>query len=59
MYQYQAIAQVQMAHQTVRCESGIWESKEKAYEELRYFITKVLPIGASYKVVQTIKTIKA
>jgi len=57
MRMYKAIAQVQLTHKTIRCESGIWDDPKKAQEELRYFVTKVTPTGESYKVVQILKTI--
>lgn len=57
MRTFQAIAQVQLTHTTLRCESGIWDDPEKAHAELRYFVNKVTPMGESYKVVQTLKTI--
>lgn len=53
----QALATITTNHGSIHCESGVWESEEKAQEELRYFITKSLPMRESFKVVQTLKHI--
>ena len=55
MKMYQAIAVVQMRHKTERVESGLWDSISKAQDELCFFVSKILPIGESFKVVQSIK----
>ena len=55
---YKAIAQIQMAHRTERVESGEFPTKEMALAELRYFVSKALPMGESFKVVQNVITIK-
>lgn len=53
---YQAVASIQMTHNTNRVESGLWASKEQAYEELRFLVARSLPVGAAFRVVQTLKT---
>ena len=51
---YQGVAHIQMTHRSERIESGVWERKEQAADELCYLITRALPIGESFKVVQNI-----
>lgn len=54
---YQAIATIATNKRSFRCESGIWDTAEKANEELRYFIGAAIPMRESFKVIQTIKHI--
>ena len=57
MKQYQGVAKIVTSKGTTQVESGIWESREKALAELKYFIGKNLPTGEGFKVVQMIKSI--
>lgn len=54
---YQGIATIITNEGTQRCESSVWDEAYMAACELRYFITKCLPVGESFKVFQTIKHI--
>lgn len=54
---YQAIATIATNKRTHRCESGIWETAEKAQEELRFLLTAQIPMRESFRVIQTLKHI--
>ena len=54
---YIASAKIITPRKSQNVESGAWESKEKAYAELRYFVTQAMPMRGSFKVVQSIKRI--
>lgn len=51
---YKGIATIVTNAGSKRVESGAWELKEMALAELRYFVGRELPIGASFKVVQNV-----
>lgn len=51
---YKGIAKIVTNEGTKNVESGAWECKEMALAELRYFVGRELPIGASFKVFQNV-----